>query len=116
VQINISTRHGHISDTTHEKITEKLEKLSRFFDRISSIELTIDLERRESPVVDLNVTAKQKEFVASSQAGELMISIDEAVNKMEQQLRKYKEKVQDRYRNSGHRLPGAVGDLRSEAP
>ena len=116
MQINISTRHGHISDATHDKLTEKLEKLSRFFDRISSIKLTIDLEHRENPVVDLDVTAKQKKFVAKSQAGELIISIDQAVDRMEQQLRKYKEKVQDRYRNSGHRLPGAVGDLRSEAP
>ena len=115
MQINISTRHGHISDETHDKIAEKLEKLSRFFDRISSIELTIDLEHREDPVVDLDVTAKQKEFVAKSQAGELMISIDQAVDRMEQQLRKYKEKMQNRHRNSGHRSPGAVDELRPEA-
>jgi len=116
VQINISTRHGHISNETHEKITEKLEKLSRFFDRINSIGVTIDLEHRENPVVDLDVKAKQKEFVAKSQAGELMISIDQAVDRMEQQLRKYKEKVQNRHRNSGHRSPDTVGELRPEAP
>ena len=38
VQINISTRHGHISDETQEKINEKLEKLPRIYDRISAIE------------------------------------------------------------------------------
>ncbi len=116
MQINISTRHGHISDETHEKITEKMEKLSRFFDRINSIGVTIDLEHRDNPVVDIDVTAKQKEFVAKSQAGELMISVDQAVDRMEQQLRKYKEKVQSRHRNSGHRAPDDVGELRPETP
>jgi len=114
VQINISTRHGHISDATHDKITGKLEKLSRFFDRIKSIALTIDLEHREDPVVDLDVTAKNKEFVASSQAGELMMSVDQTVDKMEHQLRKHKEKVQGRHRNSGQRSSGAASELPGE--
>jgi putative sigma-54 modulation protein len=114
VQIKISTRHGHLSDATQQKIDEKLEKLSRFYDRISSIEVTIDLERRENPSVDLNVTAKQKEFVATSQAGELLMSIDQAVEKMEQQLRKHKEKVQDRHRNTGHRQQATAIEPRPE--
>ena len=51
------------------------------------------------PNVDLRVSAKHKhDFVAVSRSLELMASIDEVVEKMEQQLRKYKEKVQDRHR------------------
>lgn len=104
MQISISTRHGHLSDETQEKIREKLEKLNRLYDRLSAIEVTVDLEHRDSPDVDLRVSAKHKhDFVAVCQSVELMAAIDDVVEKMEQQLRKYKEKVQDRHRGSGHR-------------
>ncbi len=116
MQISISTRHGHVSEETRAKVTEKLEKLTRFFDRLSSIEVTIDLEHRDTPSVDLKVSAKQRDFVASGRAEELMISIDLVVDKMEQQLRKYKEKVQSRHRNSGARQQGASGHAEPQNP
>jgi putative sigma-54 modulation protein len=113
VQIEISTRHGHVSEQTQAKITTKLEKLTRFFDRISAIEVTIDLEHREAPSVDLRVSAKHKhDFLATDQSENLMAAIDNVVEKMEQQLRKYKQKVQDRHRGSGqrqHRAPTRAG-------
>jgi putative sigma-54 modulation protein len=104
VQINITTRHGHVSDETRDKIREKLEKLTRLYDRISAIEVIVDLEHRDAPNVDLKVSAVHKhDFVAVSRSLELMASIDDVVEKMEQQLRKYKQKVQDRHRGPGHR-------------
>lgn len=104
VQINISARHGHISEATQEKVREKLEKLPRIYDRITAIELTIDLEHREMPRIDLKVSAKHTpEFLASSMTDNLLSSIDNVVEKMEQQLRKYKGKMQDRHRGPGRR-------------
>jgi putative sigma-54 modulation protein len=112
VQIRISTRHGHISDETQTNITEKLEKLTRFFERLTDIEITVDLEHRDTPGVDLRVSAEHKhDFIATAQEGELMVSVDAVVSKMEHQLRKYKEKVQDRHRGgAGHRLPETSDD------
>ena len=104
MQIKISARHGHLSDETQAKITEKVEKLPRYYDRLSSIEITVDLEHREAPDVDLRISADHKhDFVAECRSTELMAAIDDVVEKMEQQLRKYKNKVQDRHRGPGHR-------------
>lgn len=104
MQINISTRHGHLSEATRAKITAKLEKLSRLFERLTAIELTVDLEHAEDPEVDLKVSAEHKhDFVATDRSGNLMASLDNAVHKLEQQLRKYKEKVLDRHRTGGNR-------------
>ena len=103
MQMNISIRHGHVSDATQAMIREKLEKLTRLYDRISAIEVTIDLEHRDAPAVDLKVSAKKHDFVAAAQAENLLAAVDVAVDKMEQQLRKHKEKVQDRHRGAGHR-------------
>lgn len=102
MQIQISTRHGHVSEATQEKVRAKVERLPRHFDRLTKIEITIDLTHRDAPAVDLRVSAEHKhDFVATSQADELLAAVDVVVEKMEQQLRKYKEKVQDRHRTTG---------------
>jgi putative sigma-54 modulation protein len=103
VQMNISIRHGHVSDATQAMIQEKLDKVTRLYDRIGAFEITIDLEHRDLPSVDLKVSTKKHEFVATGQAENLLAAVDVAVEKMEQQLRKHKEKVQDRHRGAGHR-------------
>jgi putative sigma-54 modulation protein len=109
VQIKISTRHGTLSEGTREKITAKLEKLTRVFDRLSEISVTVDLEHRDDPTVDLKVSAEHKhDFVATVRAGELMTSVDQVVHKLESQLRKYKQKIQDRHRGGSVRKQEVV--------
>ncbi|HEX5443848.1 MAG TPA: ribosome-associated translation inhibitor RaiA [Pirellulales bacterium] len=104
MQIRISARHGHLSDATQAKITAKLERLPRLFERLTAIEVTVDLEHRENPAVDLRVSAEHKhDFVATEQAGDLMASLDGCLHKLEQQLRKYKQKVQDHHKREGLR-------------
>lgn len=116
MQTQISTRHGHVSDATQEKIRGKVERLNRYFERLTTIEVTVNLEKRELPSVDLRVSAEHKhDFVATAQADNVLAAMDLVVEKMEQQLRKYKEKVQDRHRNSGHRPPQVSGDTGPEA-
>jgi putative sigma-54 modulation protein len=101
VQISISARHGHLSDATREKITAKVEKLARLFERLLAIEVTVDLEHEDAPSVDLRVSAQHKhDFVATESSANLMGALDGAIHKVEQQLRKYKEKVQDHHRAS----------------
>jgi putative sigma-54 modulation protein len=100
VQISISVRHGNLSEASQQKLRSKIEKLSRIFDRLASIEVTIDLSSDEAPRVDLNVSAEHKhDFVARETADTLWGAVDAVVHKMEQQLRRYKEKVQGRNRN-----------------
>ena len=109
MQIRISTRHGNVSDATQEKITAKVEKLTRYFERLTEIAVTVDLEHRETPAIDLRVSAEHKhDFVATAQSEELMAALDTAIHKVEQQLRKYKEKIQDRHRS------GSVKELGPE--
>jgi putative sigma-54 modulation protein len=103
IPINISTRHGHIHDATQAKIKEKLEKLPRYYDRIIGIELTIDLEHRETPTLDLRVSAKDKHDFLAEETGELMAALDLLVEKLEHQLVKHKEKLLDKHRVPGHR-------------
>lgn len=106
MQIQITTRHGHVSDATQEKIKGKVERLGRYFERLTTIEVLLDLEREGAAKVDVKVSAEHKhDFVATAEAANLVAALDIVVEKMEQQLRKYKERVLDRHRSGGHRQP-----------
>src|SRR5437879_748674 len=92
VQTTISARHGHLSPATQEKITEKVESVRKFFDRMTSIAVTVDLEHRERPLLELRVRAEHHdEFVAIAEADTIFAALDGAMEKMENQLRRFKE-------------------------
>jgi putative sigma-54 modulation protein len=103
VQINISTRHGHVSAETRQWITAKLEKLPRLFERLTAAQVIIDLEREENRKVEIRLSAEHADdFVATAESGDLLGLIDIAVRKLEQQLRKHKEKYIAR-RSAAHK-------------
>jgi putative sigma-54 modulation protein len=103
VQITISARHGHLSPASQEKITEKVEAVRKFFDRITAIGVTVDLEHRERPKLELQVRAEHHdEFVAVAEADSVFAALDGALEKMENQLRRFKERVKE-HRATGHK-------------
>jgi putative sigma-54 modulation protein len=109
VQIKLSVRHGHLNDHTQERIHEKAEKLVHYFDRLTLIEVTVDLNRREhkdQKWVEFVVRAEHKhDFVAHESHEDLLAAVDLVVDKIEGQLRRYKERIQD------HRRTPSVGEV-----
>jgi len=100
MQINISTRHGEINDATKEKIIQKVEKLQRFFDRLTFIDVTVDLDKADEPNIEIAVRSeKRNDFVASYQSSEMFGAVDQVVAKLEQQIKKHKDKVKERGKN-----------------
>ena len=103
MQINVSARHGHLSAATQEKITDKVDKLRRFWDRLTAIEVTVNLEHQDSPELELRVSAEHtQDFVATHSSSDVLSALDGAIHKMEQQLRKFKDKLTGR-RAAGHK-------------
>lgn len=100
MQLSITTRHGHLTEATQAKLRAKAEKLGRFFDRLMSIEMVVDLSDSQQPKVDLKVSAEHKhDFVAHEQGDNLLGVVEAAVEKVEEQLRRYKERLVERHRN-----------------
>ena len=105
VQIKVTTRHGHLSEENQAVIREKVGRLVNHFDRLMMIEAVVDIKDEEK-VVELQVSAEHKhDFVATERCKDLMSAVDKALDKVDQQVRKYKEKIQDR-----RRTPPMSGD------
>ncbi|GIW79602.1 MAG: hypothetical protein KatS3mg105_1409 [Gemmatales bacterium] len=104
MEIKISARHGQLAEETQDFIRKKAEKLLRLFERLTSIEVTVDL-KAEDKQVEFLVSAEHKEFVASERNSDILAAVDLVMAKLEGQLRRYKERVQD------HRRRPAMGDV-----
>jgi putative sigma-54 modulation protein len=96
VQINVSARHGQLSGATQSKIVSKVSRLKRYFSRLTALNVTVDLENEALPTVEIVASAEHfHDMVSREHSGQLWRSVDGAVQKLEQQLRKHKEKVLD---------------------
>jgi putative sigma-54 modulation protein len=106
VQIKISTRHGHLSEETRQFIQEKAQKLLRLFERLTMIEITVDLKDEVKKSVEFLINAEHKhDIVAHESHPDVLAAVDLCLAKAEHQLRRYKEKIQD------HRRRPAAGDV-----
>ena len=106
MQINVSARHGSLSGPDSEAIREKADKLRRYHDRINAISITVDFQHQDNPWLEINVSAEHApEFVASAHAPTVLSAMDSAMSKVEQQLRKHKEKLTGHKASSVKHIP-----------
>jgi putative sigma-54 modulation protein len=98
VQIKISARHGHLSEATQQFIRDKAQKLLHLFERLMLIEVTVDLKEDAKSVEFLLWAEHKHQFVATERNNDILAAVDLVMNKLEGQLRRYKEKLQDRRR------------------
>lgn len=95
MQIAISTRHGQLEPSQQAHLREKGEKLQKYFTRLMAIQIEAD-QRKNGWQVEVFVSAEHKhDFVAREEAATPEAAMDQCVHKVEQQLRRYKERVQD---------------------
>jgi putative sigma-54 modulation protein len=94
VQIEISTRHGGLSPEQQKHLHDKAEKLRKYFARLMAIEVAVD-HGKQAWDVEILVSAEHKhDFVARESGPTPESAMDLCVHKIENQLRRYKEKVQ----------------------
>lgn len=97
MQIKISARHGHLNEEHQREIREKAQRLLHYFERITMIDITVDLGDKIRKKVEILVDAEHKhDFIARDEHDELMGAVELALDRIQHQVHKYKEKIQER--------------------
>ena len=99
MHVEITCRHGHVKDDVRAYMAEKVEKLLTYFDRITAINVTVSFENSHARVEILVDAEHKHDFVAHDEDAQAQIAFDRSLHKIEQQIHKYKEKVQNHHRN-----------------
>ena len=95
MKIQVKTRHMESSDAITQYVEDKCPKLTRYYDGVNSIEVILDHEADHSTVEVVVHASPRQTFVAKVNDDDMYACIDHCIDKVAQQLRKYKDKIRN---------------------
>jgi putative sigma-54 modulation protein len=107
IKLNISVvaRDGQLPESVVQTIHRKLEKLPRFFERMTGADVVVRLKNADNPTVECKVSAEETaDFFATDSGHNVITALDKVLHKIEQQLKKHKEKLTDHRVGKNQRL------------
>jgi len=102
MNLTISGHHLEVTPSLKEYVLTKLDRVTRHFDQVVDINILLTVEklkekeRRQKAEVTLH--AKGKDIFVESVEEDLYAAIDSLVDKLDRQIQKYKQKIQDHHR------------------
>lgn len=94
MDVIISGRHVEVDDSIKAHAEERMLRLSKEYPKLTSARVVIDHERSWQ-VVEVHVNGKHLTLDAKATTRDVLISIDAAADKLEKQLRKHLERMQE---------------------
>ena len=107
MNLHITGHHLDVTPALREYVTAKLEKVTRHFDHVIDVGVTLSVEKLlQKAEVTLHVSGKDIYVEAGN--GDLYAAIDALSDKLDRQVLKYKQKLQDHHR--GDRIAHHIED------
>lgn len=99
MQLNITGQHIEVTDSLRAYVTEKVSRLERHFDNIVSAHVVLDVAKNNHTAeASLNIAGGGKAIVAGATEPDLYAAIDMMTDKLDRQVIRHKEKLQDHHR------------------
>lgn len=96
MNITVNARHMNSTESLRDYAKEKVAKFPKFYDKIQSIEVILDIEAGQA-LAEIVVQASRKlTFVAHHREPDMYACVDQCCDKIVQQLRRHKDRVRDR--------------------
>ena len=92
MQINITGHHVDVTPALRAYTTEKMQKLARHFDQVNSIHVILNVEKLQQQA-EATVNAAGRTLFATQTATDMYASIDGLVDKLDRQVRRYKDRL-----------------------
>ncbi|MCD8480808.1 MAG: ribosome-associated translation inhibitor RaiA [Candidatus Cloacimonetes bacterium] len=94
MQITITARHFELTKAIRDYVESSCLKLKKYFDHIINIHVTLALENSRN-ICELSLHAGKFGLQAQAEEMDMYLCIDSALDKMEAQIKKLKDRVTD---------------------
>ena len=94
MQVNISGHQLDVTDAMREYVGEKLGKLERHFDKITNVQVIMQVEKLKHKI-EATLHVAGREVVANAEHEDMYAASDLLTDKLDRQLIKHKEKQLD---------------------
>jgi len=102
MNLNISFKHIAPSDALKVFTEEKCETLKKYFDGKIHVTWNFTVENL-SKIAHCHLVGNNMDYFGEGVTEDFHASVDLALDKIEKQIRKHKEKVKDHLHKNGHR-------------
>ena len=100
MQLNLTGHHVDITDSLQNYVETKFERLERHFDHVTNVHVILTVEKQRQKA-EATIHVSGADVFADSENADMYASIDALVDKLDRQIKKYKEKIQDHHRSEG---------------
>lgn len=95
MSIEVTVRHTHAMEDVNEYAERKAQDILNEFPRVEHVHVVLDVQKHLH-IAELIVQAPHRVRVEAKESSDNMrVSVDAAVEKVEKQLRRHRDKVQD---------------------
>jgi len=96
MQLNLTGHHVDITDSLRNYVEEKMERLERHFDKVTNTHVILSVESlRHKAEATVNMSGNN--IFAECTEENMYAAIDNLVDKLDRQVKKYKEKLTDHH-------------------
>ena len=97
MNLQISGHHLEITPAIHAYVTGKLERVTRHFDNVIDVNVILSVDKLKQKA-EVTVHLSGKDVYVESIDEDLYAALDSLVDKLERQIQKHKQKIQDHHR------------------
>jgi putative sigma-54 modulation protein len=108
MKLTISGHHIEVTDALKTYVTGKLDKIVNHFDDVVDTKVTLSVEKhkeKDGKHAECTLHIKGADLFAESSNTDLYAAIDEMTSKLERQVMRHKEKMQDHSKEAAKRAP-----------
>lgn len=95
MQVTTTFRQMEQSDALKSYVEEKLDRMSKYIDEPITAHVYFSVEKKIRHIVEIVISAKGINTKASEATHDMYAAIDAVIDKIERQLKRYKEKLKD---------------------
>ncbi len=95
MRLNLTTRHGKASEELTQFVDTEVRRIKKYYDGIIDCEVELDYIKPSTQTAQIRITVYGQVLTAFEQSTDIRTSIKQAVDKLERQVKKYKQRLRD---------------------
>lgn len=113
--LTITGRHIEVTEALRDHAVEKMNHACRLLDKISAAHITFSVEKYRH-ITEVVIQSRGATLRSKEETGDMYASVDQAMDKIEAQAKRLKEKLKNRKRQDERESSEFEEELSAEAP
>ena len=113
MNLTISGHHLEVTPALREYVVTKLDRVTRHFDQVVDINVLLTVEKQKEKErrqrAEVNLHVKGRDIYVEHASEDLYAAIDQLVDKLDRQVCRHKDRLQNHHHESPKRMDASLG-------